>query len=132
MEILNLQLRHKFCCAIAHYSNRETARATFLLLCRHMLLLTELFNAELRILWTRVPTCKTERYYFCDPTFNAKKHKNRSALGKASKWALCLRFSCSSQVSGVCGVRRRVLTDVLSETSAKSPNIRSRKLSEEQ
>ena len=89
----------------AHYSNKNTARATFLsnsifLLYQHMLLLTELSNAELMILWTRAPTCKTERHCLCVPPFNAKRHKNGSAPGKASRWAQCLRFFYLYQVSG--------------------------------
>jgi len=38
--------------------------------------------------------------YLCDQTFNETGRKENGALGKASKWALHLRYSCSNQVSG--------------------------------
>jgi len=39
--------------------------------------------------------------YLCDSTFNMNRRKEHGALGKASQWALHLRYSCSYQVSGV-------------------------------
>jgi len=83
--------------------------ATFLsnstfLLCLHMLLLSEvseLKGADLWVLWTHVPACRTAAQCLCDPTHNVKRRKNHSALDKASKWALYPRFACSYQVSGV-------------------------------
>jgi len=70
-------------------------------LCLHTLLQSELKGAELWVLWTRVPSCRTDGQCLCDPTYNVKRHKNHSSLGKASKWALYPRFPCSYQVSGV-------------------------------
>jgi len=82
------------------------SNSTFLL-CLHMLLLSELSElkgAELRVLWTRVLACRTDGWCLCDPTY-VKRLKNHSALGKASKWALYLSFSCSYQMSGVWYIR---------------------------
>jgi len=39
--------------------------------------------------------------YLCDSTFDMNRCKEHGALGKASKWALHLRYSCSYQLSGV-------------------------------
>ena len=70
----------------------------------HMLLLSELSElktAELWVLWNRVPACRTDGHCLYDPTYNVKRRKNHSALGKDSKWALYPRFFCSYQVSGL-------------------------------
>jgi len=44
--------------------------------------------------------CRTDRQYLCE-FFKANRYKEHGVLGKASKWALHLRQSCSYQVSGV-------------------------------
>jgi len=36
----------------------------------------------------------TDRQHLCDQTFNETGRKENGALGKASKWALHLRYSC--------------------------------------
>ena len=42
-------------------------------------------NAELWILWTGIPTCRTDRQYLFNSTFNANGHEEHGALDKASK-----------------------------------------------
>jgi len=61
----------------------------------HMLLLSKLISSKLWVLWTCVLACRTNAQCLCDQTYNVKRNKNHRALGKASKWALCPRFSCS-------------------------------------
>jgi len=49
-------------------------------------------NAELRILWTGIPTYKTDKSIFCDQSFNERRRKTRcSGLG--------LKMSPTSQTS---------------------------------
>jgi hypothetical protein len=60
----------------------------------------ELKDAESWVLWVHELACRTDAQCLCDPTYYMKRCKNHSALGKASKWALCPRLSCSYQVSG--------------------------------
>ena len=58
-------------------------------------------NAELWILWTDLPTCRTDREYLCDPTFDARRRKNTVFWTKTqdepcawdllvhTRWAVC-------------------------------------------
>jgi len=57
-------------------------------------------RAELWVLWTGVPACMTVRQHHCDKTFKETEGKENVALGKDSKWALNIRYSCSYQQSG--------------------------------
>ena len=41
----------------------------------------------------------------CDQTYDVQRRKNHRALGKASKWALCPKLSCSYQMSGAWHIR---------------------------
>jgi hypothetical protein len=61
--------------------------------------------AELWVLWTGVLACVTDRQYLGDQPFIETGRKEHGAIGKASKLALHLRYSCSYQVSGIQFVR---------------------------
>jgi len=105
-KILNLQLGYVWLSKLHALATGRLYHVTFpsnstIPLCLHTLLLSELKSTELWVLWMRVPACRTDAQCFCDPTYNVKRRKNDSALGKASKWALYPIFSCSYQVSGV-------------------------------
>ena len=58
-------------------------------------------GAELEVFWMHVPACRMDVQCLYDPLFDECRHKNQSVLEKALKWALCPRFSCSYQVSGL-------------------------------
>jgi len=62
--------------------------------------LNELVIAELWVLWTGVPACKTHESIFVIKLLKANRRKEHGALDKVSKRALHLRYSCSYQVSG--------------------------------
>jgi len=63
--------------------------------------LSELKKCWVMGLWTRVPARRTVAQCLCVPNYNESRRKNHIALGKASKWALCPKFFCSNQMSGV-------------------------------
>jgi len=74
---------------------------SYIFLCLHALLLSGPKSAEFRVRQMQVPACRTNMQFLCYPSFDKSRCKNLSALAKASKWALYLRFYCSYQVSGV-------------------------------
>ena len=96
VEILHLQLRYQFgwgrsTCHHQDY-HAKFLRICTLLLCLLVLLPSERKSAEVLVLWTPEPACRTEVQCLCYPTYYVKRRKTHSAFSKASKWNLCSRL----------------------------------------
>jgi len=105
VEILHLQLRYVWLSKLHVLATGRLYRATFLsnstfCLCLHKVLLSELKGAELRVLWTHVLACRTDRQCLCDPALCEETQKPQCS-GQDLKMSLVPRFSFSYQVSGV-------------------------------